>query len=229
VCARVCAPCCTIYAAVVCMGLCWRLCCGCSLSAKRTRQVRAFTSWNTPGPLTQQAQPGKCADGYCTSREWSGDLAEEFWAAAIIMCSETLRQSRALNIVCHSTSFCYEPMSSFSTGGALGDPGPEFAWQQFCRESGPAARCHGWAWGSLCEVLWEVINARSSRPHEEGFAKENISSNRPPVHSGLFSQLFKAKELDSCTKPNNCCCKSATPWKSQKINLFLICIHRPPT
>jgi len=30
----------------------------------------------------------------------------------------------------------------------------------------------GWAWGGLCEVWWEGVNARGSRPHEGGFAKK---------------------------------------------------------
>jgi len=29
----------------------------------------------------------------------------------------------------------------------------------------------GWAWGGMCEVWWEVDNARGSRPPEGGFAK----------------------------------------------------------
>jgi len=34
-------------------------------------------------------------------------------------------------------------------------------------------RCPGWAWGGLCEYLWEPDNARGSHPHEGGFAKNS--------------------------------------------------------
>jgi hypothetical protein len=32
------------------------------------------------------------------------------------------------------------------------------------------------AWGGLCEVWWEAINARSSRPHEGGFANKALQT-----------------------------------------------------
>jgi len=36
-----------------------------------------FAVGTKPRALTQHLQPVKCADGYCTSRKWSGGLAKE--------------------------------------------------------------------------------------------------------------------------------------------------------
>jgi len=41
-----------------------------------------FAARPARGPLTQQTQPRMYADGYCTSRRWSGSLADESWAAS---------------------------------------------------------------------------------------------------------------------------------------------------
>ena len=53
-----------------------------SMSRKQSKPTRnTILKGPVQGTLTQHPQPGKCADGYCTIRKWSGGLAEESWAA----------------------------------------------------------------------------------------------------------------------------------------------------
>ena len=62
-------------------------------------------SRSTPGPLTQQMQPGMCADGNCASWKWLGGLAEQSSAASwsIKSCSKSLHTApQAPKLLWHS-------------------------------------------------------------------------------------------------------------------------------
>ena len=99
---------------------------------------RELCSRNTPGPLTQHPQPGKCADGYCTSRKWSGSLTKEFWAA--------------------SWSFLELPNINLSQNFTYGTPGsqnPSALVERFVR-----SLCRV----SAREVLWVGLRRRSGPP-----------------------------------------------------------------
>ena len=87
---------------------------------------RELCSRNTPGPLTQQTQPGKYTVGHCTARSGLGAWLRNFGQLPNIkFCSKTLHtvpQSPRIHLV----------RLSFWLGAYV--------------ESQPG-RCHGWAWG----------------------------------------------------------------------------------
>ena len=188
VCARLCVPCCPTYAALVCMIVLEQArgraaaavacllrgqvqtCCGAGhcLNSASTLSVRQAPALCAPCPTNSPSQHGP--HSWKVPSKQTSARHEHLTKLCRVSAREVPWMGLGRRSGPPKTKICSILPHTATQGPRIHLVRYEFwlgAYVKFQPVGWP-----GWAWGGLCEVWWEGVNVRGSRPHKGGFAKK---------------------------------------------------------